>query len=263
MDITTLVGFIIGVAALMFGIVSGAGLAGFSMFIDIPSGLIVVGGTIATILIVCPLEQFLNTVKVVMNAFFAKKASAQDIIKQMVHFATRARREGILALEEEADNASDEFLKQGIQLAVDGISPEAIKEILENEIVSLEERHKDGQNILKAGGTYAPAFGMIGTLIGLILMLASLDSPDTIGPKMAVALITTLYGALLANLFFLPMADKLKTRSKDEVSLRLVMLEGILSIQSGDNPRLVEQKLNAFLAPNSRVNSEDSKEGGE
>ncbi|MDX9703452.1 MAG: MotA/TolQ/ExbB proton channel family protein [Candidatus Auribacterota bacterium] len=252
MDIASLVGIIIGIIALVFGVISGAGLKGFIMFIDIPSAFIVFGGTLAAVLIVCPLEQFLTSIKVITKVFLNKKVIPVEIITQMIHFATRARREGILALEEEAENVKDTFLRQGIQLAVDGTAPEAIREILENEISAIEERHKDGQNILMAGGMYAPAFGMIGTLIGLILMLASLDNPDSIGPKMAVALITTLYGALIANLLCLPMADKLKTRSKDELMVKELMIEGILSIQSGDNPRLVEQKLNAFLSPKHR-----------
>lgn len=253
MDIATIVGILLGIISVVFGIISGAGVGGFVMFIDIPSAFIVFGGTIAVILIVCPLDQALNFVQVVTNVFLTKKRDPQEIIQQMVVFATRARREGILALENEAGNVTDDFMKQSIQLAVDGTSPEAIRSILESEVAALEERHEDGQNILKAGGTYAPAFGMIGTLIGLILMLASLDDPDSIGPKMAVALITTLYGALAANVFFLPMCDKLKTRSKHERLVREVILEGILSIQSGDNPRLVEQKLNAYIAPKFRV----------
>ncbi|MEW6535843.1 MAG: MotA/TolQ/ExbB proton channel family protein [Candidatus Auribacterota bacterium] len=261
MDISTVLGLVIGCLVMALGIVSGSGIKGFFMFIDIPSAFIVVGGTFGVILIVCPMEQFLNTMRVMAKVFLHKKQSPQEIIEQMVLFATRARREGILALEEEADKANDSFLKQGIQLAVDGTSPEALREIMENELNSLMSRHKDGQNILIAGGTYAPAFGMIGTLIGLVLMLATLDNPDTIGPKMAVALITTFYGALIANFMLLPMAEKLKTRSKDELLIKEVMIEGILSIQSGDNPRLVEQKLNAFLAPKKRFVSTNTKEG--
>jgi len=260
MDIASLIGILVGISVLVLGIISSAGMSGFAMFIDIPSMFMVFGGTIAAVMIVCPLEQFLNTVKVVMKVFLHKQIKPSEIIQKMVHFATRARREGILTLEEEAESIDDDFLKQGIQLAVDGTSPEAIREILENEIFAIEQRHVDGQNILKSGGTYAPAFGMIGTLVGLILMLASLDSPDTIGPKMAVALITTLYGALIANLLCLPMADKLKTRSKDEVLVKQLMVEGILSIQSGDNPRLVEQKLNAFLSPQFRAPSDGNQE---
>lgn len=261
MDLSTIIGIAIGSLVLILGIVSNAGLGGFMMFIDIPSAFIVVGGTFGVVLIVCPMEQFLNAISVISKVFLCKKQMPQEIIQQMVLFATRARREGILALEDEAGKTSDKFLKQGIQLAVDGTSPEALRDIMENEISSLMARHKDGQNILMAGGTYAPAFGMIGTLIGLVLMLATLDDPSTIGPKMAVALITTLYGALISNFFLLPMVDKLKTRSNDELVAKEVMIEGILSIQSGDNPRLVEQKLNAFIAPKHRVSSDSKSEG--
>ncbi len=264
MDIGSLIGIIAGAIFMCFGILSaGEGFKGFLMFIDLPSIILVIGGTAATMLILSPLEQCLNGIKIITKVFLIKKNSIKEIIAQMVQFATRARREGILALEEEADKSTDTFLKQGIQLAVDGTSPEAIKEILENEISALEGRHSDGQGLLKAGGTYAPAFGMIGTLIGLILMLATLDKPDGLGPKMGVALITTFYGAVIANFICLPMADKLKTRSKEEILLKEVIIEGILSIQSGDNPRLVEQKLNAFISPRLRISNglKDKKEG--
>ena len=160
-----------------------------------------------------------------------------------------ARREGILALESHASEAEDEFLEKSVQLAIDGTAPELIKDILTTELAFMEDRHAMGQSILVAMGTYAPAFGMIGTLIGLVQMLATLDDPSKIGEGMAVALLTTLYGALLANMVFLPGAGKLKVRTSNELLAKELVIEGILSIQSGDNPRVVEQKLKAFVSP--------------
>jgi len=155
------------------------------------------------------------------------------------------------------EQVSDVFLKNGIQLAVDGTEPELLRDIMETELKYLEERHSKGKSIMEAFATLAPAWGMIGTLIGLILMLASLDDPDALGPGMALALITTLYGSLMANLVFTPMAGKLGMKSKQEIQIRELMIMGILSIQSGDNPRIVEQKLNSFIAPKMRRMKEE------
>ncbi|HHE46180.1 MAG TPA: motility protein A, partial [Bacteroidetes bacterium] len=163
------------------------------------------------------------------------------------------RREGILAIEMELETVDDDFLKSGIQYAVDGTEPEYIRAIMESELQSLDERHKLGQSIFLAMGTYAPALGMIGTLIGLIQMLSGLDDPSKIGEGMATALVTTLYGAMIANLFFLPVAGKLSNRSKEETLQKELILEGILSIQSGDNPRFVREKLLTFLPPAARA----------
>ena len=162
---------------------------------------------------------------------------------------TVARREGILALESQAGSVENEFLRKSVQLAIDGTPPELIKDILTTEIAFMEDRHALGQGILNAMATFAPAFGMIGTLMGLVQMLATLEDPSTIGAGMAVALLTTLYGALMANVLFLPAAGKLKVRTTNELLTKEVIIEGILSIQSGDNPRVVEQKLKAFVSP--------------
>jgi chemotaxis protein MotA len=188
----------------------------------------------------------LNTVK---NAFFHKENPPETLIPKLVGFATIARREGILALESHASEAEDEFLEKSVQLAIDGTSPELIKDILTTELAFMEDRHAMGQSILLAMGTFSPAFGMIGTLIGLVQMLATLDDPAKIGEGMAVALLTTLYGALMANVVFLPAAGKLKVRTSNELLAKELVIEGILSIQSGDNPRVVEQKLKAFVSP--------------
>ena len=176
-----------------------------------------------------------------------------EIIKQLVEFAEQARREGILTLEARAAEIKDEFLKKGIQLAVDGTESELIKDILSTEIAFTEARHEEGTKIFDFLGSMGPSFGMIGTLVGLVLMLGNMSNVESIGPNMAVALITTLYGSILANVFCLPIVEKLRGYSRKEILIKELMLEGIMSLQSGDNPRIVEQKLTAFLEPGMRV----------
>jgi chemotaxis protein MotA len=178
----------------------------------------------------------------------------------MVDLAEKARREGLLALEDSVNRTEDEFLKRGIQLIVDGTDPELVRDILETDLTYIEDRHKIGKSMYDAMTAYAPAFGMIGTLIGLVQMLRTLDKPSTIGPAMSVALITTFYGAVIANLITGPIANKLALKSGAEIRLREMMLEGILSIQSGENPRIVEEKLMGFLAPKDRMRAQDQAE---
>ena len=249
MDIATIIGIFAGVILIVSAIASGGN---FTMFIHVPSMLIVFGGTIAATLINFPLADVIGVIKTVKNAFLHKAVPPTEIIKTVVVFATTARRDGILALESKASEAGDEFLEKSVQLAVDGTAPELIKDILTTELAFLEERHSLGQGVFSSMGTYAPAFGMIGTLIGLISMLAALEDPSKIGAGMATALITTFYGAFAAHLIFLPIAGKLKVRTRREILTKEVIIEGILSIQSGDNPRVVEQKLKACIAPTLR-----------
>ena len=178
----------------------------------------------------------------------------------MVHYAERARKEGMLALEEDSENETDLFLRKGLRLAVDGTDPSLLEKILFTDINQQITRHKEGKQILEAGGNFAPAFGMIGTLVGLIQMLSGLDDPSTIGAGMAVALLTTFYGAVLANVFFLPLAGKLETRSRDEIMIREMIIDGIMAIQTGDSPRIVEEKLKSFLSPSSQLKLDSEKE---
>ncbi len=252
MDIATIIGLILGVFFVMLGVGASIGL-----FYSFQSILIVVGGTFGAVLVSYPLKDVLGLLGVVRNAFFAKEEAVHDVITLLVKFAERARREGILALEKEMEQVSDVFLRNGIQLAVDGTEPELLRDIMETELRYLEERHKKGKSIMETFALLAPAWGMIGTLIGLIMMLANLDDPDALGPGMSLALITTLYGSLMANLVFTPMAGKLGMKSKQEIQIRELMIMGILSIQSGDNPRIVEQKLNSFIAPKMRRMKEE------
>jgi chemotaxis protein MotA len=249
MDLATVIGIAAGIILLGSSLLSSGNIM---LYVNIPSVFIVVGGMIASTLINFPLGDVLGVFKTVKNAFLHKAVPPTKIIETIVAFAMTARREGILALESQASQAGDEFLEKSVQLAVDGTAPELIKDILTTELAFLEERHSLGQSILLWMGTYAPAYGMIGTLIGLIAMLAQMKDPSLIGQGMAVAIITTFYGAVLANLVFLPLAGKLKVRTRFEILTKEIIIEGILSIQSGDNPRVVEQKLKAFIAPNLR-----------
>jgi len=249
MDIATLVGIVLSFALVFSAIMMGGSL---SIFINIPSVMIVVGGTLGATMINYPLPDILKVTKVVKNAFFMKKMTANELIATFVDLAGIARREGILALESKLNEMDDEFMKKGMQLSVDGLEPAAIKEILETEIDAIQDRHKLGAEIFTTMGTFAPALGMIGTLIGLVQMLQTMSDPSTIGPAMAVALLTTFYGAVMANLMFLPIAGKLKNRSSEEVMMKDLMTEGVISIAKGENPRVIEQKLNAYLPPQMR-----------
>lgn len=254
MDITTVLGMVLGLIFMILSIVLGGGQ--IAMFISPASIMMTVGGTVAAVVISYNMKELTNLPNVMKNTFFIKDESPHEIIALLVKFAERARREGILALEKQLEEVEDVFLKNGIQLAVDGTEPELLKDIMETELYYLEERHKKGQGQMELFATMGPAWGMIGTLLGLIMMLANLDDPDALGPGMAMALITTLYGSIMANWIFTPLAIKLKERSKDEMLIRELIIQGILSIQSGDNPRIVEQKLNSFIAPNDRMMKE-------
>jgi chemotaxis protein MotA len=223
------------------------GKSDLSTFLDGSSVAIVLGGSLAAAMISFPLGNLLGVLRVVKNAFFAKTHNANVLIKDMVSYAEVARRDGILSLENIANDIEDPFIVGGIRMAVDGTDPELIQQIMESELESVAARHEAGRALFENIGKYAPAFGMIGTLIGLVIMLQNMADPDSIGPAMAIALLTTLYGMLLANLIALPLADKLGNRSRDELILKEIVILGVMAIQSGDNPRVVEQKLKSFL----------------
>lgn len=260
MDIATIVGLILGVGFTVWGITISGDMGSF---LHGPSIVIVLGGTMAATLLAYPFSSLRGLGKVFQKAFLHKEVSVNAIIVDIIALANVARKEGLLSLEEYGSKLNDEFLKKGIMLIVDGTDPELVRNILETELVFLEERHGQGQGILESMGAYAPSFGMIGTLIGLINMLKDLDDPNAIGPSMAVALITTFYGSLLANVLFLPLAQKLKIRSKSEVLVKELMIEGLLSIQAGENPRIIEEKLKTFIPPQLRVNiKKESERGG-
>ncbi|WP_457572094.1 motility protein A [Desulfovulcanus sp.] len=250
MDIGTLIGILLG-----FGLIIGSILLGGSLgaFVDVPSVLIVVFGTVAVTFIMFPMGMVFGTIKVMLKAFFAKPPDPQGVIKTIVDLANIARKESLVALEKAP--VEDPFLKKGVLMAADGTEEEAVRSVMEIEIAFMKQRHQMGQEIFKSMGTMAPAFGMIGTLIGLVNMLQNLDDPSSIGPAMAVALLTTFYGAVLANVIFLPIAKKLEVRSVEEVLYMEIVVEGVVSILKGENPRITQEKLEAFLNPAMREGS--------
>jgi chemotaxis protein MotA len=249
LDITTLIGILVA-----FGLVVSSILVGGdgSWFLNFPSLLIVVGGTMGATLLAYPLSEVLGVFKVAKNVFLHKSQAAGKLIPLIVELAKKARQEGILSFESQLKDIEDPFLAKGIQMAIDGMESTSIDNVLATEIIYLEERHRLGAEIFSTMGTFAPAVGMLGTIIGLVQMLMQMEDPSQIGAPMAVALLTTFYGTLLANLLFIPIAGKLKTRSKQEMMIKQMVLEGVISIQSGDNHRIVEQKLKAYLAPKAR-----------
>jgi chemotaxis protein MotA len=251
MDIGTLIGILLG-----FGLIIGSIILGGSLgaFIDVPSILIVVFGTVAVTFIMFPMGTVFGAIKVMLKAFFAKPPDPKAMIKTIIDLANIARRESLVALEKAS--VEDPFLKKGVLMAADGTEEQTVRSVLEIEIAFMKQRHQMGQEIFKSMGTMAPAFGMIGTLIGLVNMLQSLDDPSSIGPAMAVALLTTFYGAVLANVVFLPIAKKLEHRSAEEVLFMEIAVEGIISILNGENPRITQDKLEAFLAPALREGSD-------
>lgn len=255
MDLGIVIGIIGTWLLIIWALLAGGNVM---IYIDIPSVILVIGASV-TIMFVCfPAGKVKGLVNVVRKAFFNKSNSIHQLIEDMVSYAEIARRDGILSLESTAKDIDDPFIVRGIQMAVDGTDPELIEQIMTSELDSLIERHEVGKGLFDAIGKYAPAFGMIGTLVGLVAMLADLSDPATIGAGLAVALLTTLYGALISNAIALPIADRLEKRSNEEVLYKSIIIKGVMSIQSGDNPRIVEQKLITFLPPNLRNETEDA-----
>lgn len=246
MDIATLCG-LVGAIGLVFAAIAQGGET--SWFFSGTSAMIVLGGTMGATFLSYPFSKVLSVFRVAKNAFFHRAPSPDTVIPLIVELGKKARSEGILSFESQLKDIEEPFLVKGLQLAVDGLESNSIENILTTEILFLEERHRFGAEIFSTMGGYAPAIGMLGTIIGLIQMLMQMDDPSKIGEPMALALLTTFYGTLLANLIFLPISGKLKTRSKEEVLIKQMMLDGIMAIQAGDNHRVVEQKLNAYLAP--------------
>ena len=250
LDIATLSGILVSFGLVIVSIlVGGDG----SWFLNAPSLMIVGGGTMGATLLAYPLSDVLSVFKVAKNVFMHKSQVVSELIPLISEFAKKARQEGILSFESQLADIEDPFLVQGMQMAIDGMESSAIEDVMTTEIIYLEERHRLGSEIFSTMGAFAPAVGMLGTIIGLVQMLMQMEDPSQIGAPMAVALLTTFYGTLVANLVFLPIASKLKTRSKQEILIKQMVLEGVISIQSGDNHRVVEQKLKAFIAPRARV----------
>jgi len=248
-DIATIIGLVASFGLMLMAILQGGSL---SIFIDVPSMLIVFGGTAGVALINFPLGDVIGAINIAKKAFLFKEVNTNELLAQLMEFANKARKEGILSLQGAIDSIEDEFLVKALQMAVDGQEPDDLKAMLNTEIDYIAQRHSLGVSIFESLGAISPAMGMVGTLIGLVQMLQNMSDPASIGPAMAVALLTTFYGAVLANIIFIPIAGKLKTRSKTEILQKTIIVEGMGSILSGENPRVMEQKLHAFIAPKLR-----------
>lgn len=261
MDLASIIGLVAAFALMIYGMCNGEyGAAALPWFVDPASVLITFGGTLGAVLASNTMQGFLTGIKSIKLIFKIPNLDTIGTIKQIIELSNVARKEGLLALEESANNLEDPFMKKGIMLIVDGTDPELVRGILEAELVNTDARHQQNIGFWKQIAAMGPAWGMIGTLIGLVLMLKNLSDPDSIGPSMATALITTFYGSVLANWLGGPISTKLSSFNDAEMQLKEIMIEGLLSIQAGENPRVIEEKLKSFLAPGVR---DGLAEGGE
>jgi chemotaxis protein MotA len=263
LDIASLAGILLGVVMFVFGVISNSGVSGLASMWDAASFIITIGGSLSSTLSSYKLSDFIGGLKSIGLAFKERPSDPSVTINNILDLANTARKEGLLALEEAANGIEDEFLKKGIMLVVDGTDPELVRGIMETDMMCVETRHKKNIAVWEKWAELGPAWGMIGTLIGLILMLKNMDDASTIGPSMAVALVTTMYGSLVANWLCNPIASKLKVNNDLEMMMKEITVEGILSIQAGENPRVIEEKLKSFLAPSARNSAAEGAAGGE
>jgi chemotaxis protein MotA len=250
MDFGALCGILLAGSAIAFAIVAGGGRA--DAFVDLPAFACVVGGTLAAVMICFPFSQLLRLGSAVRAALFGRPPDMNRLVDRLTELADLARREGLLALDAELPTLKDPLLVLALEMAVDGTAPEEIEDVMLSEVRAAAARDAADKNMLDQAGKYAPAFGMIGTLLGLVMMLGNMSQPDAIGPGMAVALLTTLYGALLANVVFLPLGEKLGELARRRRRTHEAIVRGVIAIQSGDSPRMVRQKLSAYLPPGRR-----------
>ncbi|MCI5968677.1 motility protein A [Helicobacter sp.] len=250
MDLGTVVGMSLSLILLGTAMMLGVGIG---PYFDIPSILITVGGSITSLLIGYKMESMKKAFAFFMIAFKPQTFDVPALIKKLVDYSTQARRDGILSLEQQSNQEENEFLKRGLNMAIDGAEPDSIRDLLETDMDRTLDRHKSNAGIFDTWAAYAGAYGMLGTLIGLVAMLLNMSDPASIGPAMAVALLTTFYGSFIGNIVGSPIANILMVRANDEALVKLLIIEGIMSIQSGDNPRALEAKLLTFLPPNQRV----------
>ena len=264
MDIASLAGLLLGVVMFVFGVFSNGGLEALGNMVDPASVIITIGGSISGVLASMKLPEFINGLKGITLIFKNSTDDPAETIKKIIDLSNVARKEGLLALEEAANDIEDSFMKKGVMLVVDGTDPELVRAIMETSLTHIEERHKKVISFWEKWAELGPAWGMIGTLIGLVNMLKNLEDASTIGPAMAVALLTTLYGSLIANWLCSPIATKLKVNNDAELMMKEMTVEGLLSIQAGENPRVIEEKLKSFLAPSAAAGiGEDNGAGGE
>ena len=262
MDIASLVGLLFCLAMFLLGVVTSGGITSLPSYWDLPSIAITIGGSFASVLAGMSFKSFINGIKSFGMILRVPQDNTTEMIQNIINLSNVARKEGLLSLEEAAGDLDDEFLKKGILLIVDGTDPELVRAIMETELVSMDSRHKATIGFWESVAGMGPAWGMIGTLIGLVDMLYHMDDPSTLGPAMAVALITTLYGSLLANWICTPVSNKLKADNAVEMQQKEVMIEGLLSIQAGENPRVIEEKLKSFLPPKDRTSADGEEEAG-
>ncbi len=253
MDIGTLLGFMASTGLLLYSLWASSEGDIFGSFLDVPSVAMVIGGASFVTLFSARLKTCLAFLKITKNAFFNRSAVPAELIRQIVQLADVARREGILSLQNSIGEIRDPFLANGLQMVVDGTDAETVKAVLDLEMEQIDQRHGEGKSIPDLLAKYAPAYGMIGTLVGLVVMLKNMDDVSKIGPGMAIALLTTLYGAVLANALCLPLVDKLTAKHNEEMLYLEIAKNGILGLQAGDNPRMLEMKLAVFLAPRQRA----------
>ena len=264
MDLASLIGLLLCAVLVIFGITIGEdGVAALGFFWDLPSVLITFGGAFSASLMSVSMSDFIGGLKSFGLIFKPVNVNVPEMITQIIDLSNVARKEGLLSLEEAAGNLEDPFMKKGILLIVDGTDPELVRGILESELSSIEARHKTKIGFWETVASMGPAWGMIGTLVGLVIMLQHMSDPSALGPSMAVALITTFYGSVLANWICTPAANKLKTNNGIEIQAKEIMIEGLLSIQAGENPRVIEEKLKSFLSPSERTTSTEEGAGGE
>lgn len=249
MDRSTLIGIVSGVLLLGVSLFVGSG---WQIFFSLTSFLIVMGGTVASTLINFPMSDVAEVMKISQKALKNHSVEPEAYIETIVELSKKARANGLLSIEQDLKRVDEEFLRSGLQQVVNGAEPEDLNRMLQAELGLMGQRHRIGQKIFQAMGEYAPAYGMIGTLIGLIKMLQNLNDPASIGPGMALAMVTTFYGALFANLLFLPMAGKLKKRSEEEILFKQMLLQGILALQAEESPRVIKNRLVTYLAPKNR-----------
>ncbi len=263
MDLASLISLLGGAVVVVFGILSSGGNI-VNDFVDIPSVIITIGGSLISTLGAVKMSDFIAGFKGITLAIKEPNiGNAADVIANIINLSNVSRKEGLLALEEATHDVEDEFLKKGVNLIVDGTDPDLVRGILETELDNIETRHKRTQNFYSIWAAAGPAWGMIGTLIGLVNMLKNLTDSASIGPNMAVALLTTLYGSLIANWICTPVEHKLKLDTEQEIMIKEITVEGLLSIQAGENPRVIEEKLKSFLAPADRGSLNDDRGGGE
>ena len=262
MDIASLVGIVLCIVLVIFSIITGdAGVSAISDFLDYKSALITFGGAFSCVLMSYSLQDYIAGLKSISLIFKVPQINTPDVIRKIIDLSNVARKEGLLSLEEASAELDDPFLRKGVLLIVDGTDPELVRAIMDTELTSVDNRHRKKIAFWEDLGAMGPAWGMIGTLIGLINMLQQMNDPSSIGPSMAIALITTLYGSLLANWICAPVATKLKGNNEEEMVVKEIMIEGLLSIQAGENPRVIEEKLKSFLTPAQKAEMEEA--GGE